>query len=190
MQSQTTQQHLATRFCRKFLVYFGALSQYLFIEIRYNNTENSIIEWFRKEKTMFFPETKVYSLNLSLVSFFLVSLVCLKSVNWEMPGKFQVRSQEILWSQALKRLLRVQKHPFRSKKSNKFKNGVDMVWFKDIQAESPKTLEWIQYKNLSGFYVYPLIRIKKEIYRVSAKEISCQNFANMIQASYNKFSFF
>jgi hypothetical protein len=38
---------------------------------------------------------------------FLAPLSCLKSVKWEMAGNFQVLSQGILWSKALKSLLRV-----------------------------------------------------------------------------------
>jgi hypothetical protein len=78
------------------------------------NTENALIEWLRKEITMFLTKTKVYlvSLILSLVfktgfGIFLAPLSCLKSVKWEMSGNFQVRSQRILWFQALKSLLGV-----------------------------------------------------------------------------------
>jgi hypothetical protein len=67
------------------------------------NTENALIEWLRKETTRYLTKTKGYVvfLALSLVfktvfGIFLASLVCLKSVKFEMSGNFQVSSQGII----------------------------------------------------------------------------------------------
>jgi hypothetical protein len=74
---------------QRFLLYFGEI-----INESSKNTENALIEWFRKETTRFFMETKVYgvSLILSLVfktgfRIFLAPLVCLKIRNvWKLPS--------------------------------------------------------------------------------------------------------